>query len=278
MALRGVDISEHNGVVDFTALKNAGVAFVILRLGYGSDYTHQDDKRFGENVRKAQAAGLPWGAYLYSYARTEAMAKSEAQHALRVLAGQKPLYGVWFDVEDPQIAQADLTATCRAFCDTLEAAGLYAGIYGSLSWFNTKLTSNELDRYDKWVAQWNSTCTYRKAYGLWQYTDKLVIGGKQFDGNYAYKDYPAVVGSMNQPEELEASKEEPMLTYAQWKEYMTRYQEEQAGKPVSDWAQEAVDFAKAQGYLSGDADGNFRPQSPVTRQELAAVLKNTLGQ
>ena len=203
MQKKGVDISEHNGSVDFQALKNAGVQFAIIRLGYGSDYVSQDDSRFSENVRKAETAGMPWGAYLYSYAKTAAMAQSEAQHALRLLGDKKPLYGVWFDVEDTQIAQTDLTATCRTFCDTLEAAGLYAGIYASLSWLTTKLSNAQLDRYDKWVAQWNSSCTYGKAYGIWQYTDKLVIGGKNFDGNYAYKDYPAIVQGMNQPEEEE---------------------------------------------------------------------------
>lgn len=69
-----------------------------------------------------------------------------------------------------------------------------------------------------------------------------------------------------------------MLTYDQWKAYMERYQEEQANKAVSDWAQEAVDFVKAQGYMSGDTDGNFRPQSPITRQEVAAVMQNALGE
>ena len=68
MQKKGVDISEHNGSVDFQALKNAGVQFAILRLGYGSDYVSQDDSRFSENVRKAETAGMPWGAYLYSYA------------------------------------------------------------------------------------------------------------------------------------------------------------------------------------------------------------------
>ena len=272
MAVRGVDISEHNGSVDFPALKKAGVAFVILRMGYGGDYANQDDKRFAENVRKAKAAGLPWGAYLYSYARTADMAQSEAQHALRLLGGKKPLYGVWFDVEDAQIAQGDLISTSRTFCDALEAAGLYTGIYASVSWLTTKLDSPQLDRYDKWAAQWNSSCTYGKAYGIWQYTDKLVIGGKSFDGNYAYKDYPAIVQAMRQPEE------KLMLTYEQWKGYLERYQKEQANKPISDWAQAAVDFVKAQGYMSGDRDGKFRPQSPITRQELAAVLKNVLEQ
>ena len=69
MQAKGVDISEHNGAVDFAALTQAGVKFAILRLGYGSDYTSQDDAQFAQNVRKAEAAGMPWGAYLYSYAK-----------------------------------------------------------------------------------------------------------------------------------------------------------------------------------------------------------------
>ena len=69
MQTQGVDISEHNGAVDFAALTQAGVKFAILRLGYGSDYTSQDDAQFAQNVRKAEAAGMPWGAYLYSYAK-----------------------------------------------------------------------------------------------------------------------------------------------------------------------------------------------------------------
>ena len=119
----GVDISEHNGSVDFSALQNAGVQFVILRCGFGSDYTNQDDARFKENVQKAEAAGMPWGAYLYSYATNSSMAQSEAQHALRLLQGKKPLYGVWYDVEDPQIAGGDLTATCQTFCGAWSQRG-----------------------------------------------------------------------------------------------------------------------------------------------------------
>lgn len=196
MQTKGVDISEHNGAVDFAALTQAGVKFAILRLGYGSDYTSQDDAQFAQNVRKAEAAGMPWGAYLYSYAKDASMAQSEARHALRLLQGRKPLYGVWYDVEDSQIAGADLVATCQTFCAAMEAAGLYAGIYASLSWLTTKLNSPQLDPYDKWVAQWNSACTYPKPYGIWQYTDRLAIGGQVFDGNWAYKDYPAIIQAM----------------------------------------------------------------------------------
>ena len=77
---KGVDISVHNGNVDFNALKAAGIQFVIIRCGYGSDFTYQDDERFADNVRKAEAADMPWGTYLYSYALNRDMAKSEAQH------------------------------------------------------------------------------------------------------------------------------------------------------------------------------------------------------
>ena len=264
---KGVDISVHNGIVDFHALKVAGIQFVIIRCGYGSDFTYQDDERFAENVRKAEAADMPWGTYLYSYALNRDMAKSEAQHVLRLLAGKKPAYGVWYDVEDAQQAGADLVSICETFCTAIEKAGLYVGVYSALSWWNTKLNNSRLDRWDKWVAQWNSVCEYAKPYGIWQNTDHLTIGGKAFDGNFAYKDYPALTGQKKE-------KEEAKVTYEQWKEYMTRYQKEQGEKAVSGWAEKAVEHVKETGTMVGDGNGKFRPHSPVTRQELAQVLYN----
>ena len=217
MQTKGVDISEHNGAVDFSALTQAGVKFAILRLGYGLDYTSQDDAQFAQNVRKAEAAGMPWGAYLYSYAKDASMAQSEAQHALRLLQGRKPLYGVWYDVEDSQIAGADLVATCQTFCAAMEAAGLYAGIYASLSWLTTKLNSPQLDPYDKWVAQWNSQLDYQGPVGLWQFTDRLMLNGKAFDGNWAYRDYPALTGeeedTMTQAEVIALARAEAQKVY-----------------------------------------------------------------
>lgn len=276
MKRKGVDISQHNGAVDFSALRAAGVEFVLVRLGFGSDYESQDDSRFGENVEKAEAAGLPWGAYLYSYAQDEAMAQSEARHALRVLGGRTPSYGVWLDVEDIQIAHADVAATSAAFCRAMEAAGLYAGVYASLSWWEGPLADPRLDPFDKWVAQWNSACTYKGQYGIWQFTDSLVIGGKPFDGNWAYKDYPAITRAMRGPETEECG-----LTEAEVKGIARRevaaYLAEQAKKPVADWAQGAVALCLERGLMRGDAEGGFRPQSFITRQEVAAVLANLLA-
>ena len=276
MQTKGVDISEHNGAVDFAALTQAGVKFAILRLGYGSDYTSQDDAQFAQNVRKAEAAGMPWGAYLYSYAKDASMAQSEARHALRLLQGRKPLYGVWYDVEDSQIAGADLVATCQTFCAAMEAAGLYAGIYASLSWLTTKLNSPQLDPYDKWVAQWNSQLDYQGPVGLWQFTDRLMLNGKAFDGNWAYKDYPSTVKAMTG--EKTPEKEEDDMTAEEVKkialEAIQEYVAAQAKKDTPEWVKSAVEEIKAAKVMNGDDTGAFRPESTVKRDELAQTIVN----
>lgn len=68
--------------------------------------------------------------------------------------------------------------------------------------------------------------------------------------------------------------EDEMFTYEQFKEYMDKYEAEVAKKPVASWAKEAVDYVKKEGLMKGDTDGKFRPESNITRQEVAAVLKN----
>lgn len=267
MAILGVDISEMNGSVDFSALRGAGVGYVIIRCGYGNDFAHQDDGRFFENVAKAESAGMPWGAYLYSYAQNVDMAQSEAQHTLRLLAGRKPAYGVWYDVEDPQQSGCDLVGICEAYCSALEAAGLYVGIYSMLSWWESKLDSPRLDRFDKWVAQWAGSCSYRKSYGMWQFTDHLLIGGKAFDGDRAYLDYPAATEQADPPQK------EGKMQYEDFAALLERYEQERAARPVSSWAAPAVEAAREAGWMQGSAEG-FRGQSFVTRQELAQVLMN----
>ena len=72
----------------------------------------------------------------------------------------------------------------------------------------------------------------------------------------------------------ENKEDDGMLTYEQWKEYQQRYEQEKAAKPVSSWAQEAVGYCREHGLMSGDGDGGFRPQSPITRQEAAQVARN----
>lgn len=188
----GIDISEFNGSVDIAAMKGK-VDFVIIRCGYGSDYESQDDSQYWENVRKCQQAGMPFGVYLYSYARNTQMAKSEARHTLRLLKGLVPLYGVWYDVEDSTLPSGEtLIDNCLAYCGEIRSAGYYCGIYSSLSWMEGRLESPRLAHIDRWVAQWNSELQYPGA-GMWQYTNRGVINGKYFDMDRAYRDYPAII-------------------------------------------------------------------------------------
>ena len=276
MAVKGVDISGPIAPCTAADLKAAGVEFVICKTGFGSDYPGQQDSGFAANVKLLDAAGMPWGAYHYAYAKTRQGGIDEAKHCLRLLNGRKPLYGVWYDMEDNSTLGGDLLGAAQGFCDTMEAAGLYAGVYASLNWWNNYLTAPGFAQYDRWVAQYYSECQYKGSYGIWQYTSTWSIGGKNFDGNWAYKDYPSIIKAMNG--EKEPEKEEPELTEAEVKklarEEIEAYFAELAKKPVSSWAKDAVDFVKDEGLMNGDADGSFRPQSFITRQELAAVLKN----
>ncbi|WP_099206010.1 LysM peptidoglycan-binding domain-containing protein [Scatolibacter rhodanostii] len=186
----GVDISYANGDVDFHALKAAGVKFVILRCGYGNDMAHQDDAQYFANLEKCKIHNMPYGVYLYSYARNVEMAKSEAAHTLRLLKNTNPQYGVWYDLEDKILPSGEvLIDMAVTYCDIIKEAGYYAGIYANLYWFNVKLNDSRLNQYGRWVAQWSNANTYEKTFDIWQFTDSYQIGGKGFDGNYAYKDF-----------------------------------------------------------------------------------------
>lgn len=201
MKRKGVDVSKHNGNVDWQTVKNAGYgSFAIIRAGYGGDYTNQDDPQFERNVNECERLGIPYGVYLYSYALNTNDAKGEVNHILRLLkkVGKNFKYGVWFDMEDVDgykkkhgmPSNATLVDICYTFCESVENAGYYAGIYASLSWLNNQLDNSKLDRFDKWVAQWNNTgCTYKKVYSIWQYTNSVNIGGKRFDANKLIRDF-----------------------------------------------------------------------------------------
>ena len=132
---------------------------------------------------------IPYGVYLYSYALTKKDAKSEADHALRLLKGHKPEYGIWFDMEDADgykkkygmPSNSTLVDICATFCDKMIENEYQTGIYASLSWFKNQLNSDKLDRYDKWVAQWAENCTYEQDHKMWQYTSTGIIDG--IEGN-----------------------------------------------------------------------------------------------
>lgn len=207
---KGVDISEHNGIVDMKKLKAQGYSFVIIRLGWGDDEISQDDRYFETNVKNAEAAGLDWGAYIYSYALNTSQAKNEVKHTIRLLKDKKPTMPIAFDWEEDDYKErngyptdAGLRDICRTYLSGIRNAGYYPILYTGYDLLKGALNHPSIiDTYDIWYAQWSSTCDYKdRPVGIWQYggdvnfIESPYISGLsgEFDKNFAYKNYPLII-------------------------------------------------------------------------------------
>ena len=197
---KGIDVSKWQGVIDWEKAKKGGVGFAILRLGFTGTASRKPalDGQFRRNLAQCKRHGIDAGVYYYSTATTERQAKAEARFIIKQLKGEKLQYPVYIDTEDvlqANLSKSKLTAVVKAFCDEMEKAGYYVGIYANKNWFAEQLNDGKLKAYDKWVAQYNDKCTYSGAYGMWQYTDKGKIAGINgfVDLNKCYKDYPKII-------------------------------------------------------------------------------------
>lgn len=255
----GIDISQFNGDVDIAGLRGM-VDFIIIRCGYGGNYESQDDAQYRANVRKCQQAGIPFGVYLYSYARNTEMALSEAQHTLRLLEGLNPLYGVWYDVEDRSLPGGEaLVDNCLAYCSRLWEAGYYCGIYSSLSWMQTRLNSPRLAHIDRWVAEWGPELSWPDT-GMWQYSDRGVLNGQVFDLDRAFRDYPAIIErgdwtDMTREQVQDLARREAQAVYDENESRFRTFDQ------VPAWAREAVEDV----YRKLDLDGFGTDPSGKTR-------------
>lgn len=193
---KGVDISSHNGEVDFVKLVEEGIDFCLIRLGYGNNEEKQDDSQFERNISWCEKLNIKFGIYIYSYALDFEDLESEIRHTERQLEKCKNMknfrLGVWFDMEDADNYKKKngivdnnelLCDFCSDFCTSIEGQGYFTGIYANKYWLENKLNQERLDRFAKWVAQWNDSCTYNKQYAIWQNSNDLVINGKRFDSD-----------------------------------------------------------------------------------------------
>ncbi|CUX29193.1 glycoside hydrolase family 25 protein [Clostridium sp. C105KSO13] len=179
---KGIDVSEHQGAIDWAKVKADGINYAIIRCGYGNNYTYQDDKYWKANVSACESLGIPYGVYIYSYATNKSMAECEAEHVLRLINGRKLSYPVYFDMEDActiGTSAAMKGIMAKAFCDKIAAAGYDVGIYANLDWWNNYLTDSVFknNSWSKWVAQYNIICEYTGAYDLWQCTSSGRVSG-----------------------------------------------------------------------------------------------------
>jgi len=205
---KGIDISDNNGHVDLSKAKAAGYDFVMIRCGYGSDLTNQDDCRFEENVRDAESLGMPWGVYLYSYATNTNEAKSEVEHVKRLLKGKKPTMPITLDVEDSGYYQrhgcynkSAITSIVKTWIEGIKKAGYYPMLYTGKYWLDSYIDKSVYSAVDLWIACWTRSCLYSGSnLGMWQYGGETnliesnsIPGIGVVDKNKCYKDYPSII-------------------------------------------------------------------------------------
>lgn len=195
--MKGIDVSKHQGKIDWQKVKNAGIEFVLIRAGYGM-YENQVDIKFHENIKGVIQVGLPLGIYWYSYATTVSEAKKEANVCLKTIEQYKSsiTFPVFFDQEyEPPIKALSKqlrTDICIIFMEEIKKAGYLTGLYCSYDWIQNWVYKDQLKQYDKWIAQYDSECDYTGSdLAIWQYTHKGKIDGinGDVDMNIGYKDY-----------------------------------------------------------------------------------------
>lgn len=202
----GIDVSHHQDLINWASVSNSDVGFVIIRAGYGGDWTYQDDRQFLNNVAACEKYNIPYGLYLYSYAseidNSETSAQAEAKHMLRLLDeieknNYSPNLGtkVFIDMEDESVINAGkdkLTSVSDTFCSTIEGNGYSCGIYANKTWLMKHLNTPELaKKYEIWLAEWinnNTMTSFSEAkkstpsynltpYKYWQFTSKGKMSG-----------------------------------------------------------------------------------------------------
>lgn len=206
---KGVDISSWNGDIDLSKVKAAGYQWAMIRCGFGNDSTSKDDNRFEANVKKAEAIGMPWGAYFYTYSLSEADDKSELNHILRLLKGKKPTLPIAIDVEDADDYKsrnggwnyANVNRNAKYLLEGLEKNGYYPMLYTGFDEIENYISESVWRKYDIWFAHWARSCGYKESnLSMWQYGGETnlidgnsIAGVGTIDKDIVYKDYPTII-------------------------------------------------------------------------------------
>lgn len=177
-----IDVSHHNGKIDWKEVGKT-VDFVILRCGYGSNVQNQDDVMFNENANKCEKYGIPYGVYLYSYAKNVAQVESEVKHVLRCIKGRNVVYPVYYDIEETRICNKyNVKQFAELFLKRIREHGHLCGIYSGDYLFQRYFDDVKMD--SRWVARYSRKEPLSK-YDMWQYSSKETIKGcaTQVDAN-----------------------------------------------------------------------------------------------
>ena len=201
MSIKGLDVSEFQGEVDWERVKAAGYKFAMLRAGYGYNTV---DKQFRRNASECNRIGLPVGAYWFCYAFSPEKAVQEADGCIDTVSEYRLDYPVCYDIEQASadyIEKQDVSFTpalaknvVKSFCDRIEAKGYYAMFYTNRNFLDTYLGAELPKRYAYWYARYTDQFDGTDC-GIWQYTSTGRIPGitGNVDLDLGYVDYPSVI-------------------------------------------------------------------------------------
>lgn len=187
----GIDVSYHQGPIDWNAVKASGVQFAFIRAG---SFKSGTDAYFHANMKGAIAAGIPVGIYVYSYATTPAQAANEALFAISVAKDYPVSLPIAYDIEDSNhkmLTNEQNVALVNTFCNTIANAGYTPIVYSYKNFFNGRLQGVT---QDKWVAQYAAACDYANP-AFWQSSSKGHINGinGNVDIDHQFKDYSGII-------------------------------------------------------------------------------------
>lgn len=195
--MEGIDISHWQGNINFDKLDTD---FIIIKAG-GSDKGFYKDKMFETYFKKAKEKNIPVGAYYFvgKNCKSRIDGINDALRFLDILESKQFEMPVFIDFEAPNTSNKNgNTEACIGFCQTMEKAGYFTGIYASdISGFKERLDTSKLKPFCWWVARYGKEPQYAKPYGIWQYssTGKKdgIIGNVDLDR--CFVDYPAIIKS-----------------------------------------------------------------------------------
>lgn len=201
MNIKGLDVSEFQGVIDWEQVKAAGYQFAMLRAGYGFNTV---DAQFRRNASECNRIGLPIGAYWFCYAISPETAIAEANGCLRTIAPYRLDYPVCYDIEQASvdyaagqgvtITPALATNIVKSFCDHIETNGYYAMYYSNKNFLNTYFPSDLSQKYALWYAYYTDRFDGTDC-GIWQYSNQGSIPGisGNVDLDTGFIDYASVI-------------------------------------------------------------------------------------
>lgn len=195
----GIDVSSHNGIIDWSKLKEE-IDFAMLRVGYGKNNI---DSKFARNADECNKYGIPFGGYWFSYALDSEMAKKEGEYCCKIIKKYNPTMPVAYDWEydsdkyakqkGKNITPADIATFATNFLDVVEKNGFAPMVYSNSDYLN-KGISSIVKKYPLWYAKWSGYSPDKNCL-MWQYTDK-----EKYDGISGNVDADAFYGTIGAKE------------------------------------------------------------------------------